>query len=373
MIQVFKPSIGKEELEAVKSVFKSGWLGLGPKTSEFEEAFAEYVGVKYAIGVNSATAALHLALNVLKIGSGDEVLVPPITFVSTAHAVKYCGAKPVFVDVDKKTLNMSVDDIKRKITSRTKVILPVHYAGHPCEMDEIIDIAKRKRIYVVEDAAHACGASYKWRKIGSISDLTCFSFHAVKNLTTGEGGMITTNNKEWNTKLKKMRWLGINKDTWVRSIRKGAEKATYAWEYSVEDLGFKCHMHDISAAIGLVQLKKLDANNKKRHEMFKMYNNAFRNLDWVEIPIEKDYVQSSHHIYALKVKRRDKLVGYLKNNQIGPGVHYYPVHLFPYYINMKFKLPIAEQVWKKLISLPIYPGLSNKQIEYVIKTIKGFK
>ncbi|OGF56215.1 MAG: pyridoxal-5'-phosphate-dependent protein [Candidatus Firestonebacteria bacterium RIFOXYC2_FULL_39_67] len=372
MIPVFRPSVGKEELEAVKKVMLSGWLGLGPKTAEFEEEFARFMGVKYAVGMNSATAALHLALFVLNIKKGDEVLVPTITFVSTAHVVRYCGATPVFVDINRKTMNMDINDLKRKITKRTKTIIAVHYAGHPCEMDEIHKIAKENKIFVIEDAAHACGAKYKGKRVGSMSDMTCFSFHAVKNLTTGEGGMVTTDNKEWHDSLKKLRWLGINKDTWVRSKRKGAEKASYAWQYSVENLGFKCHMHDISAAIGLVQLKKLDRGNKKRHEIFVKYNEAFKDLDWVEVPIEKDYVESSHHIYALKVEKRDKLVHFLKENGIGPGVHYFPVHLFPYYSGSNVKLPAAESTWKKLVSLPIYPTLSKKQIDHVIKTVRLF-
>lgn len=368
MIPVFKPSITEEEIQAVTEVLKSGWLGLGPKTAEFEKKFADYVGSQFAVGVNSCTAALHLALNVLGIGQGDEVIVPTITFVSTAHAVVYNGAKPVFADVCEDTLCMDVEDVKRKVGKKTKVILPVHYGGHPCDMDKLSEIGLQKGIAVVEDAAHACGAEYKGKKIGSISELTCFSFHAVKNLTCGEGGMITTGNKVYDAKFRELRWLGISKDTWGRSEK----EEVYAWQYWVNELGFKCHMHDISAAIGLVQLKRLEKLNQKRGDIVKKYNEGFKDLDWLDIPPEKDYVRSSWHIYHVKLDRRDKLISHLKNNDIAPGVHYYPNHLHPYYEAQAGHLPVAERIWKRILSLPLYPDMKNDEVDKVVEVVKDF-
>jgi perosamine synthetase len=370
MIPVFKPSVGEEELLAIKEVLESGWLGLGPKTALFEERFKEYVGAEYAIGFNSCTAALHLGLKVLGIGEGDEVAVPSLTFVSTIHAILYNRATPLFIDVDEETLNISIDDLQRKITPRTKAILPVHYGGHPVELDPILEIAKEKGIYVVEDAAHACGAEYKGRKIGSISDITCFSFHAVKNLTTGEGGMITTSSGELDERLRRLRWVGINRDTWTRSLP--GKRPSYAWQYDVEEIGYKYHLHDIAAAMGLVQLKKLDRMNQRRHQIFATYNEALKDLEGVVIPIEKDHVKSSHHIYCLKVRNRDELISHLKENDIAPGVHYFPCHLHSCYKDMKAELPVTERVWETLLSLPMYPGLKEDEVQRVIQGVRSF-
>lgn len=370
MIPVFKPSVGEEELEAIREVFESGWLGLGPKTALFEERFKEYVGARYAIGFNSCTAALHLALKVLGIGEGDEVLVPSLTFVSSVHAVLYNHATPVFVDIEDKTLTMSIEDLRQKISPKTKAIIPVDYAGHPCDLDPILEIAKDKGIYVVEDAAHACGARYKGRRIGVISDLTCFSFHAVKNLTTGEGGMITTSSEEFDSRLRRLRWVGINKDTWSRSLP--SKRPSYAWQYDVEELGFKYHMSDINAAIGLVQLKKLDLMNEKRHKIFQIYNRSLSDLKGVILPIEKDYTESAHHIYALRVERRDELISHLKENDIAPGVHYFPCHLHTFYKDFKAEVPVTERIWENLLSLPMYPDLSEDEIDRVIQGVRSF-
>jgi perosamine synthetase len=381
IIQLFKPSFGEEELEALREPFDTGWIGLGPKTSEFEEKFAKYVGAKYAIALNSATAALHLALNAFGVGEGDEVLLPPITFVSTVHAVIYCGATPVFVDVYPDTLCIDVEDIKRKITEKTKAIIPVHYGGHPCEINEIMEIAQEYRIVVVEDAAHACGAEYRGCKIGCFGDATCFSFHAVKNLATGDGGMITTDRLEIAKSVKRLRWVGIDKSTWERTedvsieMEAGIRRyVSYGWYYEVNELGYKYHMNDIAAAIGLVQLSKLDRANAKRRAIIQHYNNAFRDIDWIEIPVEKDYVRSAHHNYVIKSPHRDELNLYLKDKGIATGVHYMPVHLHPFY-RKRFdaNVPVSERIWTQLLTLPLYPDLTDEDINYVIDSIKSFK
>lgn len=381
VIQLFKPCFGEEELEALREPFETGWIGLGPKTSEFEEEFAKYTGAKYAVALNSATAALHLALTAFGVGEGDEVLVPPITFVSTAHAVLYTGAMPVFVDICTDTLCIDVEDIERKITEKTRAIIPVHYGGHPCEINEIMEIAQEHRLVVVEDAAHACGAEYRGRKIGCFGDATCFSFHAVKNLATGDGGMITTDRVEIARLLKALRWVGIDKSTWERTEDVAAEMeagirryASYGWYYEVHELGFKYHMNDIAAAIGLVQLSKLDRTNAKRRAIVQCYNDAFRDVDWIETPVEKDYVRSAHHNYVIRTPYRDELNLYLKERGIATGVHYMPIHLQPFY-RKRFdaNVPVAERIWTQLLTLPLYPDLTDEDVNYVIDSIKSFR
>ena len=368
MIPLFRPSISNEEINAVTEVLKSGWWGLGPKTAEFEEKFAKYVGTKHAVALNSGTAALHLALALLDLKRGDEVIVPPITFVSTAHAVVYNGAKPVFADVYEDNLCIDVEDVARKITKRTRAIMPVHYAGHPCDMNGLREIIKGTRIVIVEDAAHACGAEYRGKKIGSLSELTCFSFHAVKNLACGEGGMVTTDNSEWDKWLREMRWLGISKSTWNRTV----DEKVYAWFYHVNRLGFKAHLNDIPAAIGIVQLARLDELNERRREIVGVYNRAFRKIKGVKVPVERKGCKSSWHIYHLKVDKRDDLIKFLKDNDIAPGVHYYPIHLHPYYRPLKAKLPVAEEAWKRIISLPLFPDMTEEETGKVIDAVNGF-
>ena len=374
MIQVFKPSLGQEELDGLAEIFKSGWIGLGPKTTEFEQKFAEYIGVRQAVATNSATAALHLSCLALEIGPGDEVLVPTITFVSTAHAVSYCGAKPVFVDVDPETFNIDTEDILRKITSKTKAIIPVHYGGHACDMDRIWNIAAAYNLYVIEDAAHAMGGEYKGQKIGSLpSNFTCFSFQAVKNLCTGEGGMITTNTKNSDVRelLNRLRWCGIDKSTWDRTEKN--EHAQYGWYYEINELGYKYHMSDVAAVIGLCQLKKLDEGNNRRREITNMYNKAFSDTPWIVTPVEFNYAKSACHNYVIKTPYRNELNLYLKEKDIATGVHYLPIHLHPYYRNQEVvSLPVAERVWKLLLTLPLYPSLTNEEVNYIISTILEF-
>ena len=369
MIPIFRPCMGQEEIDAVAEVLRSGWIGLGPKTEEFERKFAEYVGTKYAVAVNSCTAALHLALTVLGIDSG-EVITTPITFVSTAHVILYNEATPIFADVQEDTLNLNPEDIRKKITPQTKAIIPVHYGGHLCDMEEILHIAKEHDLHIIEDVAHACGAEYKGKKAGSLGDMGCFSFHAVKNLATGDGGMITTNDQKVYEKLLKLRWLGINKSTYQRD-NKG-----YSWHYDVEYVGFKTHMNDITAAIGLVQLEKLEEANLKRRKIVERYNEAFRNVDYLETPVERKYVKSSHHNYVVKVAGvdRNELIAYLADRKISAGVHYMPIYLHPIYkkLGIKAVCPVADSVWKKLVTLPLYPDMTTEEVEKVIEIVKGF-
>ncbi len=382
MIQVFKPSLGQEELDGLAEIFKTGWIGLGTKTAEFELRFAEQVHAKNAIALNSATAALHLACLSLGIGPGDEVLVPTMTFVSTAHAPMYCGAKVVLVDIDAETLNIDVADLESKITPESKAIIPVHYGGHACEMDKIWELAERHHLFVIEDASHACGSEYKGQRIGGLerTDLTCFSFHAVKNLPTGDGGMITTNRVELVRPLNQLRWCGIDKSTWERTEEVVMEQdpgvqryAKYGWYYEVHDLGYKYHMNDIAAVIGLAQLVKLKAGNARRREIVAAYNKAFKDVSWITCPVEKDYTRSACHNYVIKTPHRDALNVYLKEKNIATGVHYMPVHLQPYYRKQtKVTLPVAERIWTQLLTLPLYPDLMEDDVQYVVDTILDY-
>jgi perosamine synthetase len=369
-IPLFKPSYGPEELEALRQPFESGWIGLGPKTREFEEAFAKHVNASYAIGTNSATSALHLGMSLFDL-KGAEVITTSMTFISTNHAILYEGGIPVFADIEPDTLNIDVKEIEKLITPKTRAIVGVDYGGHPCDWDAINKLAKEHNLLVLEDAAHACGSKYKDKPVGSLVDVTTFSFHAVKNLATGEGGMLTTNSQDWAERLRKRRWMGINKSTFDREIvGKG-----YSWYYEVEELGWKYHMSDIAASLGLVQLAKLEKKNQRRRDIARIYSKYFKDLTWMELPVEKPYAYSATHNYVVKVpaEARDKFIDYLTENHIGAGVHYIPNHLYAMYKPYYRKLPITETIWKRLVTLPLFPDLSQAQIDYIIEKIKDFK
>lgn len=366
MINVFKPAMGEEEIEAVSAVLRSGWIGLGPKTAEFERQFAEFCGTLYAVGVNSATAALDLAMKLLGIRHGDEVLVPTMTFVSTAHVVAYNLAMPIFVDVDPHTLNLDLADAARKIGPRTKAIIPVHYAGRPVDMDELKKIAGP--IPIVEDCAHAVGARYKGKPVGGLGAIGCFSFHAVKNLAMGDGGALTLQSEELCERAKRLRWLGIDKGTWDRT----ATDRSYWWQYCVEEIGLKCHMNDISASIGLAQLKKLPQMNGRRREIVHLYFEGLAGVSQVELPPDDDSAHSSAwHIFHIKCEHRDKLSVFLQSKCISTGVHYTPIHTYRCYGNRP-SLPVAEALEKRLLTLPLYPGLADDEVHHVIQSIRQF-
>ncbi|NLW95204.1 MAG: DegT/DnrJ/EryC1/StrS family aminotransferase [Chlamydiae bacterium] len=367
-IQLFRPELGAEELEAVRQVFESKWLGLGPKTAEFEKAFASYIGAGHVVGTNSCTAALELAVKLLDPSPGDEILVPAITFVSTAHVVVYNRCRPVFVDVDPATLNISPEDLRRKITSKTRAIVLVHYSGRPAEMDAILEIAGD--IPVIEDCAHATGAFYRGRHVGSFGRFGCFSFHAVKNLTMGEGGAITMGDLESAQRAKRLRWLGIDKGTWDRT----PDNKSYWWEYNVDEIGLKCHPNDILAAIGLVQLGKLKRMNDRRREIVARYRRAFADLPWLEMPPDDDEVhRSAWHICAIRCRGvdRDNLSVYLREKQIFTGVHYKPIHLYRCY-GWQPPLPVAEAVFPRLLSLPNHSVLTDAEVERIIDAVVAY-
>ena len=371
MIPVFRPCYGEEELEALREPFQSGWIGLGPKTQEFEERFADFLGVPHAVAVNSATAALHLALKLADV-RGVEVITTPMTFVSTNHAILYNGGIPVFADIQPDTLNIDPEDVRRKVTPRTRAIMVVHYGGHACEMDKILAIAREHGLRVIEDAAHACGGAYRERMLGGLGDFGCFSFHAVKNLATGDGGMITTGDAEADARLRKLRWLGISRGTWDRVEGRG-----YSWEYEVQEPGFKCHMNDITAAIGLVQLAKLERTNGRRRSLAERYTRLLADVEWLQTPVEKEYAHSAWHNYVVKVadpSDRDPLMDHLKARGISTGMHYIPNHLYAMYRPyVTDPLPVAETVWKRLITLPLFPDLTDEQQDLVVSSIKSYR
>ena len=369
MIPVFKPSYTKEEIAAVTKTIKSCWWGAGPQVEKFEEEFKNYIGTKHAVALNSGTAALHLAIKALNLPKNSEIIVPAITFISTAFAPLYNGHKVVFADVDELTMNIDLNDAKKKITKNTKAIIPVHYGGYSCDMDELEYLRDRYDLFIIEDAAHAAGAKYGKRKIGTVGDISCFSFHAVKNMSTGDGGMAVTDNKEYADKIRKLRWLGIDKETHKRT-----NKDQYSWEYLIDDVGYKFQMNDIMASLGRVQLKRLDTMNKKRRSLTKIYNEAFENVSWIKVPWEKENCYSSCHNYVIKVRKdRNKLMEYLKEKGISTGVHYLPLYKHPVFKGANAKCPGAERVWKKIITLPLYPDMTKKQQDYVIKSVSGFK
>ena len=367
LIPIFRPFYDEAEVRAVAEVFKSGWIGLGPKTAEFEQRFAAYIGVPHAVAVNSASAALHLALKILNL-AGGEVITTSLTFVSTNHAILYNGAVPVFADVEPDTLNIDVQSIARNITSRTRAIMVVHYGGHACDMEPIMTLAKEHDLAVVEDAAHGCGGTYKGRSLGSIGTIGAFSFHAVKNLATGDGGMITVSDPGLDKRLRRLRWVGIDKDTWNRS----EVDQKYSWYYTVTELGFKYHMNDINAAIGLVQLGKLERSNARRREIVHYYNDRFADLGWLELPVEKSYTCSAHHNYVVKLERRDDLIAHLQKQRISAGVHYFPNHLYSLYRQFRADVPVTERVWRRLVTLPLYPGMTDNDVERVVDAVRGF-
>lgn len=366
MIQVFKPSMGEQEINAVAEVLRSGWLGLGPKTAEFETQFARFCDVPYAVGVNSATSALDLAMKLLRINHGDEVIVPTMTFVSTAHVVAYNLALPIFADVDPVTLNIDTDDVVRKVTPRTKAVIVTHYGGRPVDIDALR--LKINNIPVVEDCAHAAGARYKGRPVGGLGSLGCFSFHAVKNLATGDGGMITLRDEVLCERAKTLRWLGIDKGTWDRA----KIDQSYWWKYQVKEIGLKCHMNDITAAIGLVQLARLSAMNLRRRQIVDTYFAGLGDVEQLQLPPrDEDSFQSSWHLFCIKCDRRDALSVYLAERGIATSVHYTPIHLYSCYGNCPH-LPVAETLQDRLLTLPLYPDLTDEQVSLIIQIVRRY-
>jgi len=362
--------IDDEDIAAVAEVLKSDWITQGSKVAEFERRVAEYCGAGYAMAVANGTAALHAACAVAGISEGDEAITTPITFSATANAVVYCGGRPVFADVQEDTLNIDPEEIRSRLSAKTKAILPVDFTGHPVEMDEIKSIAEERNLIVIEDAAHALGAKYKGRRVGTLSDMTVLSFHPVKLITTGEGGMVLTDSREFYQKLRIFREHGI--------VREGLDKG--AWYYEVRDLGYNFRLTDFQCVLGLSQMDKLDRFIRRRREIAARYDQAFAEIEEIVTPLERENVQAVYHIYVIQLKTerlkadRREIFEALRAENIGVNVHYVPVHLHPYYRRelgcKEGDYPKAERYYERALTLPLFPGMSDEDVGYVIEAVK---
>jgi len=368
------PEITEEEIQLVVETLRSGWLTTGPKTKQLEERFSQYVGTRYAVAVNSCTAALHLALDAVGIREEDEVLVPTMTFAATAEVVLYFKARPVLVDCQSDTLNIDPELLERAITPRTKAIIPVHFAGQPCDMNQILDVAKRYRLKVIEDAAHALPAAYRGKMVGTIGDLTCFSFYATKTITTGEGGMITTENAEYADRVRMMSLHGISKDAWKRYTAEGS------WYYEILSPGFKYNLTDIAAALGLGQLKKCQRFWEARQRIAQWYDDAFADIPEIQVPVCRPEMQHAWHLYVIQLDldrlrvNRNTVIEELKEEGISTSVHFIPLHLHPYYRHTlqctPADFPRATAAFERIISLPIYPKMTAGDVQKVITAVR---
>jgi UDP-4-amino-4,6-dideoxy-N-acetyl-beta-L-altrosamine transaminase len=368
------PDIGEAEIEEVVQTLRSGWITTGPRTKEFERLIETYIGAKHAVAVNSCTGALQIALAAIGIGPGDEVITSPLTFCSTANVIIHLGATPIFADIG-DDFNIDPAEIEKHITARTKAIIPVHYSGQPCQMNDILALAQEHKLRVIEDAAHAIGARYRDRMVGTIGDVTAFSFYAIKNMTTAEGGMITTEDEELAGRMRLFSLHGISKDAWKRYTSEGS------WYYEVVFPGYKYNMTDIQAALGIHQLARLEHFLERRRAYASMYNQAFAAMPGIQVPIVNPDVQHAWHLYVIQLEldhltiNRAQFIEALRAEKIGTSVHFIPVHLHPYYRDrFGFKrgdYPRAERAYDRIVSLPLNPKMSEKDVEDVIGAVTG--
>lgn len=368
-----RPLIEQAEIDEVVASMKSGWLVTGPKVRKFQDLFADYKGARFAIAVNSGTAALHLSLLAMDITAGDEVIVPAMTFASVANVVVHSGGRPVFVDCERDTMNIDLADVKRKITNKTKAIIPVHFAGRPCSMDVLMEIAKKHNLRVIEDCAHAVESEFHGKKTGTFGGAGCFSFYATKNITTGEGGMVITDNESYADKIRMLSFHGMNKDTWRRFSDAGYK------HYQVVSAGFKYNMMDIQAAMGIHQLSRIESCWLKRKHIWERYTEAFRDFPvYVPHPIESE-TRHAYHLYTLFIDiakaglRRDIFLQEMTKRNIGVGVHYVALHLHPYYQRAfgytKGDFPQAEWISERTVSLPLSAALTHEDVSDVIEAV----
>ena len=354
MIPLFKPSCTDEEVEAVSRVLRSGWWGMGPETEAFESEFADYIGTRYAVAVNSATSALELAARALGI-TGKTVIVPALTFISTAQAMQHAGNKVIFADVAENDLCIDWSDVA-SLASQANAVVPVWFGGAvvwPPGLPE--------HLTMIEDCAHAAGST----AAGLYGDASCWSFHAVKNLATGDGGMVTTNDADVARKLRQLRWCGIDKSTWER------DQGKYGWDYDIPADGEKMHMNDITAALGRVQLRRLNDMNERRRVTARNYHHHFSRLDWLKLP--ELCSGDSQHLFVVRVNERDRFVDHMLSNGVSAGVHYKPLTHYPHLFPGKHNVPVTERVWKTMATLPLYPDMTFAEREQVIDTVKSFK
>jgi len=364
-----RQNIDQEDIDAVLDVLKSDWLTTGPKIEEFEETIAQYVGAKYAVAVSSGTAALHCAMYAAEISDGDEVIVSPMTFAATSNAILYMGAKPIFSDVLYGNLLLDPSLIEEKITLKTKAIIAIDYAGQPCDYNALKVIADKHGLILIADACHSLGAKYKEKKVGSLADLNIFSFHPVKPITTGEGGMITTDNQKFACKMKQFRNHGISSDH-----RQRTEKGS--WFYEMIDLGFNYRITDFQCALGISQLKKNDEYITRRNEIAKKYNEELSNLNEILILEQNCDLFNAYHLYVIRIlnQKRNQIFKDLRESGVGANVHYIPVHLHPFYqnkLNTRLGMcPVAEKAYEEILSLPIYSLMKNSDVDRVINKLR---
>jgi len=370
-----RPDIGQDEINAVVDVLSSGWITSGPKVQAFEQAFAEYVGSPYALSLSSCTAGLHLAMNLLDLKPGDEVITTSLTWPATVNMIHLCGGKPVFVDVERNTINLDVSRVEEAITERTRAIVPVHFAGQACDLDGLRDICKRRGIAIIEDAAHAVGSEYKGKRIGSSDNIAIFSFHPIKNMTTGEGGMITTHDKDTYEKLRLLRFHGVDKDAWRRYGK--AEKEGY--ELLIP--GWKYNMTDMQAAIGLVQLKRLDEMTERREKLVALYDSLLSDVHELTLPADVPYsIRHACHLYTVIVDKdkagitRDEFMQEMKKLNIGTGLHFLAVHQLSFYKKHyplpDGSLPETEYISERIVSLPLYSLMKETDVQEVVFAIQ---
>lgn len=377
-IRLFQPLLGKAELDSIKKVFDKSWIGYGEQVKNFENEWSKKFSIKHSIAVNSCTAALHLALLCNNFKKGKKVLVPAITFSATAAAVLYCGLQPIFVDINHDDLNMNIDDMKKKYNKDCVAVMPVHFGGHPCKMDEIMKWAKKKKLVVIEDCAETCGGFYKNKKLGTWGDFGCFSFEEKKMMTTGDGGMICTNNSTMAKKLKSLSFHGWDKDPLERHKQrfqnniKGKKKYNFHWYYEIKELGFKYNMNDLEASIGRVQLKRLPYLNSSRIKIIKKYLSNLKNCHNIKSTFPYNLKKSSYWMFSIRTKKRDELIDFLKKNKVSTSVHLMPLPLHPLYKKYKSKIPVAKKIWKEILSLPLHPNLKLTEVEYINRKLKEF-
>ena len=372
-IRLFKPSVGNNEIKNIKKIFKSSWLGYGPLVKKFEDSFSKFIGTKYAIGVNSGTAALHLAVLSQNFKKGKKILVPSITFSATAASVLYCGLEPKFVDINENDLTIDFEDLKRKYSKDCVAVICVHMGGHPCKMEKIKPWAKKKKLFLIEDCAETCGSIYKNKKIGSWGDISCFSFEEKKIITTGDGGMICLNDKKIYDKIKSLSFHGWNIDPWTRHKNSfySKKKMKQHWNYEIVNLGYKYNMNDLMASIGISQFRKLKKFNLRRKNLEK-YLNGISNLKSLKPTFPYILKDSSYWLFSIRTKKRDQLVNFLRKKNISTAVHFVPLPLNKLYKKYKSNVRNSLKVWKEIVSLPFFPDLDNKKLDYIIKCLKLF-
>ena len=364
-----RPSIGETEIAGVTACLRSQWITTGPLCKSFEERFQEITGARYAVSLCSATAGMHLVIAALGIGPGDEVITPSLTFASTINMIALHGARPVFADIHYDTMNIDTADIEARITPRTKAIIPVHFAGAPAEMDPILEIADRHHLAVIEDAAHAVGTRYRGIHAGGFGKIAIFSFHPLKNMTTGEGGLITHSDEELEKRLRRLRFHGIERDAWKRYGKGGNP------EYDIEAPGWKYNLTDIQAALGIAQLDRLAGFNRRRAELVKLYREGFQGIDGIELPGDPAYPHDhAHHLFVVKIlaMARERFMERLSNYNVGYGLHFPACHLLKY-VKERFgvvKLPETERAESRIISLPLFPDMTDGDVEYVCDAVK---